>query len=65
MDQASTGLEREYLSKGLDSPIVKGYYKLLVGLAKYYGATMNQAEKELVDVVKFEIDLAKVCTLHF
>ena len=61
MDQANTGLSQEYLSKGLDNKVVKGYYKLLVDLAEYFGADRSQAKKELLDVVNFEIDLAMVC----
>ena len=60
MDQVYFGSSQKYFSNGLNDTVVKGYYKLLVDLAEYFGADRSLAEKEFEDVIKFQIDLAKV-----
>ena len=60
MDESISKLPVEYRLKGLDDHIVQGYYKSIVDLAEYFGADISRAKNELLDVVKFEIELAKV-----
>ncbi|XP_058790779.1 neprilysin-2-like [Phymastichus coffea] len=60
LDQASTGLEQEYLSKGFQNKIVQAYYKYMTNLAEVLGAGEQQSKKDLRDALEFEIDLAKI-----
>ncbi|XP_063988790.1 neprilysin-2 isoform X2 [Diachasmimorpha longicaudata] len=60
LDQASLGLSREYLSKGLDEKIVKAYYNYMVDIAVILGAKRDIAEKQLLQSLKFEIKLANI-----
>ncbi|XP_070505219.1 neprilysin-2-like [Chironomus tepperi] len=61
IDQSALGLSREYLSKGLDNPIVQAYHSYQVDLAVLYGADRKTAEKEMKDVLEFEFALAEIC----
>ena len=54
------GLSREYLTKGLENPIVQAYHSYQVDLAVLYGADRKVAEKEMKDVLDFEFALADV-----
>lgn len=60
LDQASLGLSREYLVKGLDEKIVNAYYKYMVDIAVLFGADRPRAVKELRESLEFEISLAKI-----
>ncbi|XP_011312064.1 membrane metallo-endopeptidase-like 1 isoform X2 [Fopius arisanus] len=60
LDQASLGLSREYLSKGLDDKIVKAYYNYMVDIAVILGAKRELAAKQLLSSLKFEIQLANI-----
>ncbi|XP_065215808.1 neprilysin-2 isoform X2 [Planococcus citri] len=60
IDQASLGLSREYLVKGLDEKIVAAYYKYMVDIAVLFGADRNRATKELRESLDFEIQLANI-----
>lgn len=60
LDQASLGLSREYLSKGLEDKIVKAYYEYMVDIAVILGADRARATKELAESLDFEIALANV-----
>ncbi|XP_056631851.1 neprilysin-2 isoform X2 [Diorhabda sublineata] len=60
LDQASLGLRREFLIKGLDEKIVKAYYDYMVDLAVLFGAERERAAKELKASLDFEIQLAKI-----
>ncbi|XP_058790751.1 neprilysin-2-like [Phymastichus coffea] len=59
LDQGSTGLEQEYLSKGFQNKIVQAYYKYMTNLAAVLGADKQQSEKELRDSLNFEIEVLK------
>jgi len=59
-DQASLGLSREYLIKGLDEKEVKAYYSYMVNTAVYFGADREIAEKELQESLNFELKLAEM-----
>ncbi|KAE8748157.1 hypothetical protein FOCC_FOCC005160 [Frankliniella occidentalis] len=60
IDQASLGLSREYLHKGLEDKLVKEYYKYQVDIAVIFGADRAVAEKDMLDVVNFEINMANI-----
>jgi membrane metallo-endopeptidase-like protein 1 len=60
LDQASLGLSREYLVKGVDDKVVKAYYNYMVDLAVIFGAERSVAETELMESLKFEMQLANV-----
>ena len=65
MDQASLGLSREFLIKGLDDPFVSGYLSYMVDIAVIMGADKKRAEKELLQVLDFEMTLANVSILFY
>lgn len=60
LDQASLGLSREYLSKGLDDKIVQAYYSYMVDIAAILGADKTRAKTELKESLEFEMELANV-----
>ncbi|XP_055637521.1 neprilysin-2 isoform X1 [Toxorhynchites rutilus septentrionalis] len=59
-DQAALGISREYLVKGMDSPIVSAYYSYMVDMAVLLGAEEERAKRELLDSLNFEIALANI-----
>lgn len=54
------GLDREYLVGGLENPRVSAYLSYQVDMAVLFGAERNRAEREMRDVLDFEIALANV-----
>lgn len=50
----------EFLVKGIEDTNVKAYYDFMVDAAVIFGANKTVAELELLDSLKFEIELAKV-----
>uniref|UniRef100_A0ABD2WDE5 Neprilysin-2 n=1 Tax=Trichogramma kaykai TaxID=54128 RepID=A0ABD2WDE5_9HYME len=62
IDQAVLGLNREYLSKGLDNKIVKAYYQYMVDVAEFLNPNINVnvAKKELMESLQFEMKLANI-----
>lgn len=60
LDQASLGLRREFLVKGLDDKLVKAYYDYMVDIAVIFGADRKVASRELRDSLDFEIKLANI-----
>jgi len=60
LDQATLGLSREYLIKGLEDKDVKAYLDYQVGLATLLGADRDRALKEQTEALEFEIKLANV-----
>lgn len=60
LDQASLGLSREYLVKGLSDRIVKAYYDYMVDVAVILGANRETAAEELRQSLDFEMKLANV-----
>jgi len=59
-DQASLGLPRKYLIKGMDDPDIHAYYKYMVDMAVMMGAEREQALAELKESLLFEIQLANI-----
>lgn len=51
----------EFLVKGIQDTNVKAYYDFMVDAAIMFGANKSDAERELLDSLNFEIELAKVC----
>ncbi|KAL7013332.1 hypothetical protein ACKWTF_015336 [Chironomus riparius] len=60
IDQTMLGLDREYLIEGLENNVVQAYHSYQVDLAVLYGADPQHAEKEMKDVLEFEIALANI-----
>jgi len=60
IDQASLGLDREYLIKGFEDKDVQAYYRYMVDAAIYLGAEKENAESELKESLMFELDLAEL-----
>lgn len=60
LDQASLGMSREYLIKGMEDKVVSAYYSYMVDLAVIFGADRSKAETELKESLLFEIELANV-----
>ena len=52
------------MAEGLSNKLVQEYFSLMVDVAVILGANQNQTEKELSEVLMFEIDMAKVSTLR-
>lgn len=63
MDQPSPGISREFLIKGLDDKLVQAYHSYQIDTAVLYGAEKEDAEKEMKEVLDFEIDMANVSDL--
>ncbi|XP_035795572.1 neprilysin-2-like isoform X1 [Anopheles albimanus] len=59
-DQASLGISREYLVKGMENPIVSAYYNYMVDMAVLFGAEEDRAKRELMDSLNFEMALANI-----
>lgn len=60
LDQASLGLSREYLNRGLSDKLVQAYYEYMVDIAVLLGADRARAQSELKDSLDFEMKLANV-----
>lgn len=60
LDQASLGLRREFLTKGLDDKIVRAYYNYMVDIAVLFGADKERAVRELRESLEFEMKLANI-----
>lgn len=60
IDRGSYGLLRQLLTKGLEHPHVKAYFDFMVDTAVIFGAERADAEFELLESLRFEMELAKV-----
>ncbi|XP_023343178.1 neprilysin-2 isoform X2 [Eurytemora carolleeae] len=58
--QPNLGLSREYMINGVNNKEVKAYFRYMVDLAVYLGATKEIAEEELKESLLFEIKLAEI-----
>ena len=64
MDQAELGMpSRDYYMKGYEDSDVKIYEKFAINIAMLFGANETTAQKEIKDMVDFEIRLANVSIL--
>jgi hypothetical protein len=57
------GISREFLIKGREDKLVQAYHSYQVDMAVLYGADKEDAEKEMGEVLDFEINLANVSDL--
>ena len=62
MDQPNFGLSQKFLLHDLEDSNVKAYYEFMVDSAVVFGANKTVAEAELLDSLRFEMELAKVLT---
>lgn len=53
-------MSREFLIKGKENKLVQAYHSYQVDTAVLYGAEREDAEKEMGEVLDFEISLANV-----
>jgi len=60
LDQPGLGMAREYLIKGLDDPDVKSYLEYMKDVALLLGANPATIEPEVLEILKFEIELANI-----
>lgn len=60
IDHASLGLDREYLIRKFEEPLVQHYHDYQVDLAELLGASRADAEREMREVLDFEFLLADV-----
>ena len=60
LDQPSLGMSREYLMKGLEDSDIQAYFTYMKDVAILLGASQDQAEQQMLEVIKFEIDVANI-----
>lgn len=60
IDQASLGLSRKLLLRGMNETVTKAYYDYMVNTAVLFGGEKSRVEKELLDALNFEIAVANV-----
>ncbi|CAH0557229.1 unnamed protein product [Brassicogethes aeneus] len=60
LDQASLGLRREFLIKGMDEKLVKAYFDYMVDISVMFGADRKRALTELKESLEFEIKMAEI-----
>ncbi|KAG4067966.1 hypothetical protein HA402_010652 [Bradysia odoriphaga] len=60
IDQASLGLNREYLILNMTDPFVQAYHSYQVDLAVLFGANHDLAVVEMREALDFEIELAQI-----
>lgn len=60
INRSQFGLSRKFLLQGMEHAFVKAYYEFMVDAAVIFGAHRSNAEIEFLDVLQFEMELAKV-----
>eukprot|EP00092_Neocalanus_flemingeri_P037441 GFUD01040769.1.p1 GENE.GFUD01040769.1~~GFUD01040769.1.p1 ORF type:complete len:795 (-),score=190.06 GFUD01040769.1:142-2526(-) len=60
VDQPGLGMSREYLMKGLEDKDVQAYFTFMEDVALLLGADKQETDKQMLDVLKFEIKLANI-----
>ena len=60
LDQPGLGMSREYLMKGLGDGDVQAYFTYMKDVAMLLGASQDQAEEEMLEVIKFEINVSNI-----
>lgn len=60
IDQVELGLPRELLINANGNRILTDYYSFIVDSANLFGANVTKATPEMLDLLRFEIKLAKV-----
>ena len=60
LDQPGMGMSREYLMKGLEDSDVQAYFTYMKDVAMLLGAAQDQADTEMLEVIKFEMNVANI-----
>ena len=60
LDQPGLGLSREYLMKGLEDPDIQAYFTYMKEISILIGANPDDAEREIMEILKFEIEIANI-----
>jgi len=60
LDQPGLGMSREYLMKGLEDDDVQAYFTYMKDVAMLLGADETETDKQMLDTIKFEMELAKI-----
>ncbi|XP_034115606.1 neprilysin-2-like [Drosophila albomicans] len=60
LDVSDLFLSREYLVKGFNETLVSAYYDYMVDIAVLFGAKKDEAKKQLLQSLEFEIALANI-----
>ncbi|KAH8393939.1 hypothetical protein KR215_008613, partial [Drosophila sulfurigaster] len=60
LDVSESFLSREYLVKGFNETLVSAYYDYMVDIAVLFGAKKDEAKKQLLQSLEFEIALANI-----
>ena len=60
LDQPGTGMSREYLMKGLEDKDVQAYFDYMKDVALLLGADKISVDTEMLEVIKFEIQIANI-----
>ena len=53
-------LSREYLMKGLEDSVVQAYFTYMKDISLLMGATAENIEQEMLEVLMFEIEIANI-----
>jgi len=56
---------RDYYLKGRDDNLLQVYRRYAMKVVTSFGADESQAERDIEDIIDFEIDLANVSILTF
>ena len=60
LDQPGLGMSREYLMKGLEDANIQAYLTYMKEISVLIGANSVIVEKEMLEVLKFEIQIANI-----
>ena len=60
LDQPGLGMTREYLMKGLEDSDIQAYLTYIKDIALLLGADPKLADEDMLDILKFEIQIANI-----
>lgn len=60
IDQVELGLPRELLINANGNKFLADYFSFMVDLANLFGANVTKSTPEMLDILRFEMKLAKV-----
>ena len=60
LDQPGLGLSREYLMKGLEDSDIQAYLTYIKDISVLIGAKPEDADREMLEMLKFEIEIANI-----
>lgn len=64
LNRATLGFNPLYLKSGIGDPKVYNYYRYMVDVAVALGAQKSRAESELLESLKFEVQLSKIMEVN-